>query len=259
MDVLQALRDFLAVNPLPPEAQQIDRIMQDFAANYWKNNPQLFLNNADTVYILCFAIIMLSTDLHVAAPQGNYKGMTKEQWKKQIRDQWNENDFPEEYLDGVYDSIKTNPLIIPKPPSSSPKQDQSISAFEADEGYQSGARKELLQDIESDDFETGLFDCFSDTETCLCACCCPCVQIGRNMEAIGEGDCLTWAALWFVLQWCSKAGCVVHFLERSKVRERLRMRPDPLMDFIKVSCCDVCALSQEAREIKSRRERLYRI
>jgi len=120
-------------------------------------------------------------------------------------------------------------------------------------------KKKFFKKIESDDFEEGLFDCLSDPETCVCSFCCPCIQIGRNMEAIGDGDCLTWGALWFVVELFTKGGCVIHFLERHRTRERLRMRPDPLTDLFIVGCCAGCALSQEAREIKARRERLYRI
>jgi Sec7-like guanine-nucleotide exchange factor len=48
---------------LPGEAQQIDRMVEKFAAEYHRQNPNMF-RAEDTCYILAFSIIMLNTDLH---------------------------------------------------------------------------------------------------------------------------------------------------------------------------------------------------
>ena len=48
---------------LPGESQQIDRIMEAFAARYCEQNPGIF-DERDTCYILCFSVIMLNTMLH---------------------------------------------------------------------------------------------------------------------------------------------------------------------------------------------------
>ena len=58
-----ALRMFIEAFRLPVEAQQIDRVLQAFALQYWRNNPTL-LANADVVHTLAFSLIMLNTDAH---------------------------------------------------------------------------------------------------------------------------------------------------------------------------------------------------
>ncbi|XP_042503350.1 brefeldin A-inhibited guanine nucleotide-exchange protein 5 [Macadamia integrifolia] len=58
-----AIREFLRGFRLPGEAQKIDRIMEKFAERYCADNPGLF-KNADTAYVLAYAVIMLNTDAH---------------------------------------------------------------------------------------------------------------------------------------------------------------------------------------------------
>ena len=63
MPLTEALRAFLDSFRLPGEAQKIARIVEAFAARYFALAPGP-LHNADTAYILSYAIIMLNTDLH---------------------------------------------------------------------------------------------------------------------------------------------------------------------------------------------------
>jgi guanine nucleotide-exchange factor len=58
-----AIRRFLSGFRLPGEAQKIDRLMEKFAERYCKDNPGTF-KNADTAYVLAYAVIMLNTDAH---------------------------------------------------------------------------------------------------------------------------------------------------------------------------------------------------
>ena len=66
---MDALRDFLESFRLSGEAPVISRIMELFAAYWLKSNQggqgSLF-HNQDAVYVLCYAIMMLNTDLHSA-------------------------------------------------------------------------------------------------------------------------------------------------------------------------------------------------
>ncbi|OWR54723.1 brefeldin A-inhibited guanine nucleotide-exchange protein 2 [Danaus plexippus plexippus] len=103
MDIVAALRHFLEGFRLPGEAQKIDRLMEKFAARYCECNPNntLFMS-ADTVYVLAFSIIMLTTDLH--SPQVKNK-MTKEQYIKLNSGISDNNDLPREYLSQIYDEI----------------------------------------------------------------------------------------------------------------------------------------------------------
>ncbi|XP_067620339.1 LOW QUALITY PROTEIN: brefeldin A-inhibited guanine nucleotide-exchange protein 1 [Eurosta solidaginis] len=104
LEVVAALRLLLEEFRLPGEAQKIDRLMEKFASRYCECNPnnQLF-QSADTVYVLAFSIIMLTTDLH--SPQVKNK-MTKEQYIKMNRGiSDSKDDLPEEYLSSIYDEI----------------------------------------------------------------------------------------------------------------------------------------------------------
>lgn len=103
MDIVAALRHFLEGFRLPGEAQKIDRLMEKFASRFCDCNPHLTLfPSADTVYVLAFSVIMLTTDLH--SPQIKHK-MTKEQYIKLNRGISDSKDLPEEYLSQIYDEI----------------------------------------------------------------------------------------------------------------------------------------------------------
>lgn len=103
MDIVAALRHFLEGFRLPGEAQKIDRLMEKFASRFCDCNPNITLfPSADTVYVLAFSVIMLTTDLH--SPQIKHK-MTKEQYIKLNRGISDSKDLPEEYLSQIYDEI----------------------------------------------------------------------------------------------------------------------------------------------------------
>lgn len=103
MDIVAALRFFLEGFRIPGEAQKIDRLMEKFASRFCDCNPQnTMFASADTVYVLAFSIIMLTTDLH--SPQVKNK-MTKEQYIKLNRGISDNKDLPEEYISQIYDEI----------------------------------------------------------------------------------------------------------------------------------------------------------
>lgn len=119
MEIVAALRFFLEGFRLPGEAQKIDRLMEKFASRYCVCNPNnpLF-TSADTVYVLAFSVIMLTTDLH--SPQVKNK-MSKEQYIKLNRGISDSKDLPEEYLSQIYDEISDheikmkNTVVVSKP------------------------------------------------------------------------------------------------------------------------------------------------
>ena len=105
----EALRFFLSLFRLPGEAQQIDRIMQNFADRYTEAHPTTFAS-ADTAYILAFSLIMLNTDAH--SDQIANK-MTLEQFLNNNRGIGeNGSDLPDELLTQLYNSIQANEIII---------------------------------------------------------------------------------------------------------------------------------------------------
>jgi brefeldin A-inhibited guanine nucleotide-exchange protein len=71
--VIQAVDSALTLMRLPGEAMQIDRIMEKFAEKYFRDNQKFqdaegkqYFSNADSVFTLAFATIMLATDRHNA-------------------------------------------------------------------------------------------------------------------------------------------------------------------------------------------------
>lgn len=124
MDIVAALRFFLEGFRLPGEAQKIDRLMEKFASRYCDCNPNnpLF-TSADTIYVLAFSVIMLTTDLH--SPQVKNK-MTKEQYIRLNRGISDSKDLPEEYLSQIYDEISDHEIKMKNTVISKPSGKQVI-------------------------------------------------------------------------------------------------------------------------------------
>ncbi|KAI8995538.1 hypothetical protein BD414DRAFT_479821 [Trametes punicea] len=103
-----ALRKLLMDVGLPRETQQIDRVIEVFAARYVQCNPNLFSSD-DHPYILAFSLIMLHTD---AFNKSNKRKMTKSDYIKNTR-------LPgvaPEVLDCFYDNIVFAPFIFIEDP-----------------------------------------------------------------------------------------------------------------------------------------------
>eukprot|EP01129_Flabellula_baltica_P003241 TRINITY_DN13043_c0_g1_i1.p1 TRINITY_DN13043_c0_g1~~TRINITY_DN13043_c0_g1_i1.p1 ORF type:complete len:1393 (-),score=223.10 TRINITY_DN13043_c0_g1_i1:121-4299(-) len=106
-----ALRQFLFSFRLPPESQQIDRIMLKFAQRWYETNPDmksLFLS-AESAYVLSYAIIMLATDRH--NPHVLVK-MEKHVWKRALLGQNEDQDFDDSLLDEIFARIIAEPLKV---------------------------------------------------------------------------------------------------------------------------------------------------
>ncbi|KAG6547191.1 hypothetical protein Mapa_011443 [Marchantia paleacea] len=97
----QAIREFLKGFRLPGEAQKIDRIMEKFAERYCRDNPSLF-TNADTAYVLAYAVIMLNTDAHNPMV---WPKMSKADFVRINSSGDTEEHASQEMLEEIYDSI----------------------------------------------------------------------------------------------------------------------------------------------------------
>lgn len=97
----KAIREFLRGFRLPGEAQKIDRIMEKFAERYCADNPVLF-KNADTAYVLAYAVIMLNTDAHNPMV---WPKMSKSDFILMNAMNDAEEYAPRELLEEIYDSI----------------------------------------------------------------------------------------------------------------------------------------------------------
>lgn len=109
----EALRQMLNTFRLPGEAQLIDKIVQSFTEKYWASGDHDEIAEKDAVYVLSFAIIMLNTDQHNPNLKSQAR-MTAESFARNLRGVNGGKDFPEEYLQDIYNAIKTREIILPE-------------------------------------------------------------------------------------------------------------------------------------------------
>ncbi|CAN0279752.1 unnamed protein product, partial [Ectocarpus fasciculatus] len=105
---------------LPGESQKVDRLVSSFAECYVadnRDNPTCPFTNADTPFILSFAIIMLNTDLHRAnagTGRRRRRRMTKEDFISNLRGVAEpgeaEQALSPAYLGIIYDNIEARPI-----------------------------------------------------------------------------------------------------------------------------------------------------
>ena len=117
----ESLRCFLATFRLPGEAQIIQRILELFG-NHWFNSfkGERVVANADTAFVLAYAVIILNVDLH------NPKNKNRMSLKDFVRNHRGLNantDFPQSFLEGIYSSIKNHEIVMPEEQKGELKED----------------------------------------------------------------------------------------------------------------------------------------
>ncbi|XP_071492110.1 uncharacterized protein [Diadema antillarum] len=107
MSIDEALRKFQMSFLLPGEAQKIERLMEAFSKRYCYCNSEFVsqFHNMDTIFILSFAIIMLTTDLHNPNVKQERK-MKLQDFVKNLSGIDDEHDLDPELLQGIYERIK---------------------------------------------------------------------------------------------------------------------------------------------------------
>ncbi|XP_052814943.1 uncharacterized protein LOC128241871 [Mya arenaria] len=91
-----------------------------------------------------------------------------------------------------------------------------------------------------------LFGCFDDFGTCIIAYLVPCVAFGQTAEAIGEGSCFTCGLAYLV----PVLNLLMWIKIRGRIREQKGIEGDTIKDCLTILCCPLCALVQEAQEVK---------
>ncbi|KAG5493990.1 hypothetical protein JKF63_01823 [Porcisia hertigi] len=104
----EALRLFLGGFKLLGEAQVVDKTMELFAAQYYRQNPSVF-GSADTAFILSFSICMLNTDAH--SPHIKNK-MTKEGFLQNNKGIDEGSDIDPSILGDIYDRITRKEIVL---------------------------------------------------------------------------------------------------------------------------------------------------
>ena len=109
----EALRTLLEAFRLPGESPLIERIVTYFVDSYCAGTMPDDVADKDAVFILTYAIIMLNTDQHNPNVK-TQKRMTVTDFARNLRGQNGGNDFAPEYLQDIFDSIKSNEIILPE-------------------------------------------------------------------------------------------------------------------------------------------------
>lgn len=129
----EALRQLLNNFRLPGESQLIERIVTEFSDKYC-HSATPGIADKDAVYVLTYAIIMLNTDQHNPNVKSANR-MSLDDFSRNLRGVNGGKDFAREYLQDIYDSIRTREIILPE-------EHQNKNAFDL-------AWKELLIKIQS--------------------------------------------------------------------------------------------------------------
>lgn len=108
----EALRDLLNSFRLPGESALIERIVSVFSNKYCGNSMPDGIANVDAVLVLTYAIIMLNTDQHNPNIKKE-KRMSYNDFSRNLRGVNGNKDFAAEYLQEIYDTIKSNEIILP--------------------------------------------------------------------------------------------------------------------------------------------------
>lgn len=109
----EALRVLLESFRLPGEAPLIERIVSSFSEKYCAGSGLHDVADKDAVYILTYAIIILNTDQHNPNVK-NEKRMTITDFARNLRGQNGGKDFEPQFLQDIFDAIKSNEIILPE-------------------------------------------------------------------------------------------------------------------------------------------------
>ncbi|KAL2632293.1 hypothetical protein R1flu_016979 [Riccia fluitans] len=98
-----------------------------------------------------------------------------------------------------------------------------------------------------------IFGFLEDCYGCPLVLIAPCVTFGQIAEIVDTGySSFHTAAIIYALALFMGIPCLYSFSYRTRMRHRFNLRPDPLDDFFTHLFCEVCALSQEYRELRYR-------
>ncbi|KAF4971167.1 hypothetical protein FSARC_1889 [Fusarium sarcochroum] len=108
----EALRQLLESFRLPGEAPLIATIVEAFSEKFCSHDTTGEVADNDAVYILTYAIILLNTDQHNPNLDAK-KRMSLEDFSKNLKGTNNGQNFAPEYLQTIFESIKSNEIILP--------------------------------------------------------------------------------------------------------------------------------------------------
>lgn len=108
----EALRELLEAFRLPGESALIERIVTVFTEHYCASADPEGVADKDAAFVLTYAIIMLNTDQHNPNVKSTDR-MTVTSFSRNLRGVNGGQDFNPDYLQEIFDSIRTNEIILP--------------------------------------------------------------------------------------------------------------------------------------------------
>ncbi|TVY71206.1 PH and SEC7 domain-containing protein, partial [Lachnellula suecica] len=105
LNILAALRNLCSRLVLKAESQQVDRILDAFAKRWCQCNPNHGFKVTDVVHTICYSILLLNTDLHLADID-----------QKMTRSQFVKNTMPtvrKSVSESAPDAFETRPSVLP--------------------------------------------------------------------------------------------------------------------------------------------------
>ncbi|CAF1009136.1 unnamed protein product [Adineta steineri] len=101
-------------------------------------------------------------------------------------------------------------------------------------------------------WKESLCGCFNDGYTCCYGLWCCCCLYGQNAAKIdSHSTCLTHTCVYCLMSLLGCC-CVIHAVKRGQLRENYGLEEDVCGDCFVTCCCPLCAICQEAREMKVR-------
>eukprot|EP01123_Difflugia_compressa_P005000 TRINITY_DN16530_c0_g1_i1.p1 TRINITY_DN16530_c0_g1~~TRINITY_DN16530_c0_g1_i1.p1 ORF type:complete len:117 (-),score=14.85 TRINITY_DN16530_c0_g1_i1:131-481(-) len=100
------------------------------------------------------------------------------------------------------------------------------------------------------EWETTLFDCFTDPKVLLVSWCCAPCQVSFQSATIEGRDC---SILDLIIALFCGPCCAVS--ARGKIREKYGFEGSMMSDILAVWCCPLCAISQQTRQMEMRGDR----
>ncbi|EPS36024.1 hypothetical protein H072_10526 [Dactylellina haptotyla CBS 200.50] len=107
----EALRDLLGSFRLPGESPLIERLVTIFSEKYHNMAKRDDIDNKDAVFVLTYAIIMLNTDQHNPTVKTR---MQITDFTRNLRGVNGGKDFAPEFLEAIFETIRTNEIILPE-------------------------------------------------------------------------------------------------------------------------------------------------
>lgn len=109
----EALRQLLYSFRLPGESQLIERIVDEFAEQYCRKTEPEAVADKDSCFTLTYAIIMLNVDQHSPKVKSQQR-MALQDFTKNLRGVNGGKDFPPEYLEDIFEAIRSEEIILPE-------------------------------------------------------------------------------------------------------------------------------------------------